>query len=208
MTSETSTNEANASAELEQFKDVQGRIDRVAEDIRSGQCRYAVLDALRLAELFDVSLDDWDTYFVYEYLESPDNNVSCHPFAENATLLEDHVSPERYEVLINLTEAIEEDPSKKDIALTEEEEKLLRAAYHLANNTGEGVTVYQKTVLATNGTELIFESTDSDAWSPYEVDKGEGFDPRDDFVPVDESLEGLLCKLRLEVNDIPPIHSL
>ena len=195
MTSETSTNEADASAELEQFKDVQGRIDRVAEDIRSGQCRYAFLDALRLAELFDVDLDDGDTYFVYEYLASPDDNVSCHPFAENATLLEDHVSPERYEVLINLTEAIEEDPSKKDIALTEEEEKLLRAAYHLANNTGEGVTVYQKTVLATNGTELIFEITDSDAWSPYQVDKGEGFDRGDRFVPVDESLESLLCIL-------------
>ncbi len=195
MTSETSTNEADASAELEQFKDVQGRIDRVAEDIRSGQCRYAFLDALRLAELFDVDLDDWDTHFVYSYLANPDNDHEGHPFAENATLLEDHVSPERYEVLTNLKEAIEEDPSKKDIALTKEEEKLLRAAYHLANNTGEGVTVYQKTVLATNGTELIFKITDSDAWSPYEVDKGEGFDPRDDFVPVDESLEGLLCIL-------------
>ena len=104
----------------------------------------------------------------------------------------DHIPRKRYLELASLAEAIEDQPSEEDITLTEREEQILQAAYHLAHCSGEGITVFTQTLRSTTGIELSFESTDTGAWSPYEVEQGKGFDSGDDFVPVDESLDGLL----------------
>ena len=62
-------NESAPYSELSELEDVQQRIDRVAEDLTSGEHRYAVIDTQELAELLEVDLDDVGGALGYEYRE-------------------------------------------------------------------------------------------------------------------------------------------
>lgn len=177
--------------ELTELEDVQQAIDRVAEDLGAGQNRFSVLTATQLAELLDVDLDQSDQSFFYEYRANPDGYD--YPFAENVDLLRKHIPAKRYTTLSRSADAIMADPSmsRADLTLTAKEEKLLRAEYHLAHHSGEGVTLNTQTVRSTDGVELLFESTDSEAWSPYDLSQGRSFD-LGDYVPADADLVDLL----------------
>ena len=188
-------------AELEELDDVQRRIDRVAEDLTSGRHLYGVIDAWDLARLLGVDLDaggDGDP-ILFLYRATPEDDVDAiHPLAENIDLLSDQVPRKRYLHLADLAAAIEDEPSAKDIALTEKEEALLRAAYHLDNHGAHGVELTVTTVQSSTGVELTFESTDSGVWSPYDMKRGTGFDPGD-LVMDEQSVDLLILTDRKSV---------
>ena len=123
--------ERNRVAELSELETVQQRIDRVAEDLTTGQYRYARINTQRLAELLEVDFDDGSGHrFIYVYLRNLDDDTAVeHPFAENINLLPGRISQQRYVKLARLAEAIEGKPSAKDIKLTAREEATMRAAY-------------------------------------------------------------------------------
>ena len=59
-------------AELESLGDVQARIDRIAEDIKSGKRRYAEIDVWKLGELLDIEFVDSGDWVGHTYWAWPD----------------------------------------------------------------------------------------------------------------------------------------
>ena len=172
-------------AELEAIADEQARIDRVAEDLSTGHYRYAVIDAWKLGALLGVHFEDagdgsW-SHSCYDYQVKPEDGGATFPFAENVDLLDGKVSEERYLELAKLAEALTANEGGADLALSEEEEAMLRDAYQRQHSVGGSATVAHMSVHSTAGVELCFEGTLSDgypdggAWSPYELAKGGGF---------------------------------
>lgn len=172
--------EAERIAELEAIQDEQERINRVATDLVSGECRYAVIDACALGRLLGVYVEDADdgswghTYYVYRARPEDVTNWD-YPLAENVDLLRRKVPKARYHELAAQAEAILKQ-GPRDLQLTEHEEQILRREYHRQNAGMEGACLASKTVVSTSGVELDFEATDDDAWSPYDLARGDGFD--------------------------------
>lgn len=172
-------------AELEAIDDVQQRIDRVAEDLSSGQHRYAVIDGFKLGELLGLDFDDGESWSQTQYYYRTSLEDTCgftFPLAENISLLADSVSKKRYRELANRAEAIIEQEEGDDISLQAGEEALLRKAYERENRSSEGPTLASTSVCSTSGVALCFDAVMTageiygECWSPYDLAKGKGFD--------------------------------
>lgn len=179
--------------ELAAFKNNQERIDRVAEDYSSGENRYAEIDAWELGELLGVAFHntgDWGRNF-YGLKENLDDWGGTHPFANHLKLIKANLKPERYTKLCKLVEEIGEDENKPDLPLTKREIRLIKDAYAKSNPPrSTDVTVATTAVSSTDGEELTFEvrigcgGEPCDAMSPYDLDRGLGFDSTD-YIEID-----------------------
>jgi hypothetical protein len=179
--------------ELAAFKNNQERIDRVAEDYSSGENRYAEIDAWELGELLGLDFHDtgdWGRNF-YGLKENLDDLGDAHPFADHLALIKAHLKPERYTKLSKLVEEIGEDENKPDLPLTKKEIRLIKDAYAESNRPDSPVIAVATTFLcSTGGEELTFEvcigcgGDPCDAMSPYDLDRGLGFDSTD-YIEID-----------------------
>jgi hypothetical protein len=168
-------------AELEAVGDVQARIDRIAEDIKSGMRRYAEIDVWKLGELLGIEFDDsgdWvgHTYWAYRR-NLEDHTESDRPFAENVGLLKELIPKRRYQQLAAQVDRIDADPKAKDLTLTGEEESLMREAFDEEDACDHSAFVSsQLCVESTEGAELCFTHLIGDggecfeAFSPYDPD--------------------------------------
>ena len=173
-------------AELKAIDGLQGRIDRVAEDLTAGTNRYAVIDAWTLGELLGVYFDDsgggdWHQMF-YTYEVKPEDGSDSFPFADNVDLLDGEVSTKRFEALAKRAATIIARGDGVDLKLSDKEEQILREAYQREHGGAGCLTVASIDVTSTAGVDLTFEGTLSDgypdggAWSPYDLAEGGGFD--------------------------------
>ena len=116
-------------AALESIPEIQKRIDLVAEDLESGKCRYAKIDAWKLGTLLGVDWDDIDGEGAgsYAYRRELADAWLDHPFAENVELLSELVPQTRYARLAALATRIQGDDD--DLPLTKKEVALIQEAY-------------------------------------------------------------------------------
>ena len=179
--------------ELAAFKNNQERIDRVAEDYSSGENRYAEIEAWELGDLLGLDFDDtgdWDRTS-YGLKKNLDDWGDAHPFANHLELIKAHLKPERYIKLAKLVEEIGEDENKPDLPLTKKEIRLINDAFAESNRPDSPVIAVATTTLySTDGEMLSFQvcigcgGEPCDAMSPYDLDRGLGFDSAD-YIEID-----------------------
>ena len=174
-------------AELSAVGSVQARVDRIAEDVNSGQDRYSSVGAWELAELVGLDFEDvadWSRSSWGHRAEITDCDFD-HPYAENIKFLEGKVSDGRMAELKAKADAILAAGTGPDLSLTNEEETLLRDAFaeDCARNEFPVLETATRSILASNGDEIKFETCIGDggeafdACGPYDLRDGGGFDP-------------------------------
>ncbi len=179
--------------ELAALENDQQRIDRVADDIESGENKYEGINAWKLGELLGLDFDDtgdW-CHSYWGRKEDLDNLGDSHPYADHIGLIESQLSPGRYEKLSKLVEEIRKDEDKPDLPLTKKEIHLLNQAY-AASRTPDcpALVLATITVTSTDGVELEFQVCIGDGGepyapnTPYEVESGRGFDSSE-YVAID-----------------------
>jgi hypothetical protein len=168
--------------ELGSIENVQERIDRVAADLNRRRKRYKDLTAQELIELLEAGdpeglSDEWGALHLRRKLDLDDSGDS-YPLAEHVGLLENKVTPERWQEISEEAEQILENDEGPDLKLTRKEEAALRKAYSEQHLDDGGMILLICTLQATNGDELIFEGVIGESGSldelrsPYE----NGFD--------------------------------
>lgn len=179
-------------AELQALSDVQERIDRVADDLQSGQRRYRFIETETLATLLELDLHDpggWARTFLARPAKLEESG-SAHPCAGNLGLLEGRIPDERFALLSAEAELIQATEAGPDLRLTPAEREQLQEAYAEAHPRGSEVTLARTALRSRSGFDLEFEVAIGaggevfQAWSPYELAQGGGFDITG-YLPVD-----------------------
>ena len=172
--------------ELKSLPSDQDRIDRIAQDVDSGEDRYASINVDTLAELVGLSFEDtgdWGRSFLAFRRDIEDSGYEF-PFAEHVSLLEGKIAKDRFKQLSALAGEILENGGPNDLNLRKNEITLLGDAY--AEDAAEGglsdlqlLTTYLST---TDGNGVEFQAVAGDwgcvdeASTPYALRDGEGLD--------------------------------
>ena len=89
-------------SELNSIKDIQERIDVVAEDLNSNTCKYSILEGFELCEILGLDVDDnydWGRGFYSHKINLDVHSGYQYPYAENVELLEGLIPKKRFKEL-------------------------------------------------------------------------------------------------------------
>lgn len=153
-----SPTEAQLVEELKALNDNQSRIDRIGEDIDSGDFRYKDLGAYELAELLGVDMENPDTGFRSGLIYKRDvqDEGFDHPYAENIHHLENSIPQKRFLSLSEeATRIIESGVENTDIKITKKEKDIISTKFSEDASCGYFDLVYACTELETTDDNFL-----------------------------------------------------
>ena len=190
--SQTPTN-VELVAELKALASVAERVDRITEDVDSGQDRYAKLSADELTDLVGLDLDDtegWARSFL-AYRRNLEDDFYEYPHAENIHLLEGQIEAARFEELSAKADMIIDNDGGDDLELEAKEISQLIDAYAQSMVDCSDLILISNWVEGSDSKCLEFEAIIgdggevSDACTPYELRDGKGLDVSE-YIELDE----------------------
>ena len=190
--SQSSANE-ELIAELKALASVVECVNRITEDVDSGQDRYAKLSADELTDLVGLDLDDtegWARSFL-AYRRNLEDDFYDYPHAENIHLLEGRVETARFEELSAKADLILQSDKSNDLELDSKEFSLLKDAYAQSMVECLDLILISNWVEGSDSKCLEFEAIIgdggevSDACTPYELRDGKGLDISE-YIELDE----------------------
>jgi hypothetical protein len=158
------------------------RVAAVADDVKTGRDEFRQIDPHELAEILDVPQPEMpaDCAFTsYAEIQSVEEYAEGHaPNSELVYLIEDKVSPERFQVLVEQSANLPDFASSEFDFLTTEERKLLEEAIaleRLQSNMQNGMCCVARYSIPVPGGVLRFEGDIEDDGhcielrTPYDV---------------------------------------
>lgn len=179
---------------LSEIQPVAARIDAVEEDIRSGRLVYAAIPPWELGRLLGLEWEDAPADWAYQTLAAKrrlDEAGFDRPFAENLSLLDGRIPPDRLAELEGLAGAVLEQESGPDLPLSADEIALLekRFSEEEAQNA-QSIGLARTHLVSADGFHLHFEVIIGDGGvledpkGPYEHQRG-AFLNISDWIEID-----------------------
>jgi hypothetical protein len=114
---------------------LEDRLEAVAQDLQSKTERFSSIEARALAGALGISDcerpgsgEDW-SFIRYAHIVSVEEHAQmCSPASEAVCLIEDQVKPDRFAVLLTLSEPLDETDDPKFDFLTKDEREMLEQA--------------------------------------------------------------------------------
>lgn len=173
---------------------IPARIDAVAQDIQAGRMAYVGIGAWELGELLGLDWEDAPSDWAYQTLAAKrrlDEAGFDRPFAENLSLLDGRIPPDRLAELEGLAGAVLEQESGPDLPLSADEIALLekRFSEEEAQNA-QSIGLARTHLVSADGFHLHFEVIIGDGGvledpkGPYEHQRG-AFLNISDWIEID-----------------------
>ena len=183
---------------LNSLPTVEERINAIALDLKKFRKRFKNISPWDLAEALEIDFDDhanWSHASWGHKIKINDGDFE-YPYAENIHYLENNLSKERFATIkakaLQIIDQAEGTAGKDDafLNLTKEEKEIIENQY-ARENSSDALQTASLSLEASDGTSVDFQivigdgGDIEDAWGPYQLIKGKGFDS-DKFILIED----------------------